>query len=277
MELALIGYPVSHSQSPWIHQRFLNQIKTTGRYQLIEIAPDQFETEIKKMKSMPLIGFNVTIPYKEKIMPYLDEISADAEEIGAVNTVVCHNQKWFGYNTDGVGLTTALKTQYPNLFQKDKSVLLLGAGGASRGIYHALLKEDFANISIANRTLSRAENVMELNVNNKPGEALSFQEAEQTLDQYDLVIQTTSVGMTPNETEQVIDLERLKQGAVVSDIVYQPFLTALLKSAKEKGARIHHGHEMLLYQAKLAFELWTNETVSVEPLIDEFIQMINIK
>src|SRR5690625_7476508 len=84
MELALIGYPVSHSQSPWIHQRFLNQIKTTGRYQLIEIAPDQFENEIKKIKSMPLISFNVTIPYKEKNMHYFDMISTDAYNIVTV-------------------------------------------------------------------------------------------------------------------------------------------------------------------------------------------------
>lgn len=277
MELALIGYPIMHSRSPWIHEHFFDQIEIEGRYQLLQIEPDQFDAEINKLRAMSLVGFNVTIPFKERIIPYLDHISPDAEEIGAVNTVVCKNQKWYGHNTDGVGLTGALKIQFPDLFEQKKSVLILGAGGASRGIYHAMLKEDFANVSIANRTLTRAETLLALNETDITGHALSYQEAEEQLGQFDLIIQTTSVGMKPNSADQVIDLSRLKQGAVVSDIVYQPFLTALLKAAEEQGGRIHHGHEMLLYQGKLAFELWSNQQVTVEPLLEKFIQTLDLE
>lgn len=270
MELGLIGYPIGHSKSPWIHQRFFDQTGTKGSYRLIEIEPSQFEQKIKQLKQSELAGFNVTIPYKEKIIPYLDDISRDAEQIGAVNTVVCRNQKWHGYNTDGLGLVTALKNNYPDLFTGGKSALILGAGGASRGIYYALTNENLAEIAIANRTVSRAKNLLALNQTQVRGDAISFREAEENLAQFDLIIQTTSVGMTPEPDRQIIDLSHFKKGTVVSDIVYQPFWTALLKDAKRRGGFVHHGHEMLLYQAKHAFELWSEQLVAVDPILANF-------
>ena len=270
MELGLIGYPVQHSKSPWMHKNFLVQIGSTGSYQLIEIEPDQFVAEINRLKTSQLTGFNVTIPYKEKIIPFLDWISPEAEVIGAVNTVVCQNQKWYGHNTDGLGLITALKVKFPDLFSGGKSTLLLGAGGATRGIYHALLQENFSEIAIANRTVSRAEELLKLNQTNISGRALSFIDAEKELDKFDLIIQATSVGMSPDNDSQVINLTNLKHDAVVSDIVYQPFWTALLKDAKKRGGRIHHGHEMLIYQGKLAFERWSQKSVDASPLLEKF-------
>lgn len=275
MEVGLIGYPLGHSKSPWIHQHFFDQIDIKGNYHLIEIEPSRFDQEINTLKQSQLIGFNVTIPYKEKIIPYLDEISPEAERIGAVNTVVCRNKKWFGYNTDGVGLITALKNNYPSLFTKNVSALILGAGGASRGIYFALANEKLSEIAIANRTLSRAENLVALNPSQAKVFPLSFKEAEAKLSQFDLIIQTTSVGMEPNDDEQVIDMSRLKKGSVVSDIVYQPFWTKLLKDARSQGALVHHGHEMLIYQAKHAFELWTDKEVDPAPVLTNFLKMVN--
>ncbi|WP_344912586.1 shikimate dehydrogenase [Amphibacillus indicireducens] len=272
MKLGLIGFPVQHSKSPWIHQHFLDQLGLTGRYHLIEIEPDQFVAEINRLKTSDLTGFNITIPYKEKIIPFLDGMSPEAEAIGAVNTVVCQNQKWYGHNTDGLGLITALKVQFPDLFTGGKTVLLLGAGGASRGIYHALLQENFSEIMIANRTVERAQMLLKLNQTSIKGEAISFAEAEERLAEFDLVIQTTSVGMSPDSDSRVIDLDRLKKDTVVSDIVYQPFWTSLLKEAKAHGGRVHHGHEMLIYQAKLAFELWTQQSVDAKPLLERFNQ-----
>lgn len=270
MKLGLIGHPIEHSKSPWIHQQFLDQTGIKGSYQLIEIEPNQFEENIKKLKQTDWDGFNVTIPYKEKIIPYLDEISSDAEQIGAVNTVVCRNQRWYGYNTDGLGLVTALKDNFPGLFTGGRSALILGAGGASRGIYYALINENFSEVAIANRTISRAENLLTLNQGQIKSYALSFKEAEERLSQYDLVVQTTSVGMVPVTDQQVIDLTHLKQGAVVSDIVYQPFWTAILKDAATRGGKVHHGHEMLVYQAKHAFELWSGEKVDVKSILSQF-------
>lgn len=272
MKLGLIGFPVQHSKSPWIHRQFLNQLGLTGSYNLIEIEPDQFVAEMNRLKMSDLMGLNITIPYKEKVIPFLDGISPEAEAIGAVNTVVCQKQKWYGHNTDGLGLITALKVQFPDLFTGGKSVLLLGAGGASRGIYHALLQENFSEITIANRTVERAKTLLKLNQTSLKGEAISFAEAERQLAKFDLVIQTTSVGMSPDAESRVIDLDRLKEGTVVSDIVYQPFWTSLLKEAEARGGRVHHGHEMLIYQAKLAFELWTQQSVDAKQLLEMFNQ-----
>src|SRR5699024_6408139 len=265
MEVGLIGYPLGHSKSPWIHQHFFDQIGIKGNYHLIEIEPSEFDQAINNLKQSQLVGFNVTIPYKEKIIPYLDEISPDAKRIGAVNTVVCHDKKWYGYNTDGIGLITALKNNYPNLLTENTSALILGAGGASRGIYFSLANEHLSEIAIANRTISRAENLAALNPSQAKVFPLSFKEAEAKLSQFDLIIQTTSVGMEPNDNQQVIDMSQIKKGAVVSDIVYQPFWTRLLKDAKSHGALVHHGHEMLIYQAKHAFELWTDKEVDANP------------
>lgn len=275
MEVGLIGYPLGHSRSPWIHQHFFDQIKVKGNYHLIEIKPEEFVEGLNKLKHSGLSGFNVTIPYKEEIIPYLDEISSDARQIGAVNTVVCKGQKWYGYNTDGIGLITALKNNFPALFNRESSALILGAGGASRGIYFALQQEGFSEVTIANRTIERAERLIDLNPTEYKGSAISFREAEQALDQFDLIIQTTSVGMQPNEDNQVIDLSNLKKGTVVSDIVYQPFWTKFLKEAKRRGAFVHHGHEMLIYQAKHAFELWTGQTIDQNLVLTNYLNEMN--
>ncbi|WP_017472641.1 shikimate dehydrogenase [Amphibacillus jilinensis] len=274
MELGLIGYPIQHSKSPWIHQQFLKQTGLSGEYILYEIHPDQFADEIKQLKQLSLHGFNVTVPYKQKIIPYLDEIDDHAQTIGAVNTVVCRDGKWHGYNTDGLGLVTALKIRYPHLFDGDKSALILGAGGASRGIYYALIKEKLKRVSIANRTRSKAESIVNIDSERSKGDVYTYQEAERHLASFDLIIHTTSVGMYPNDGDKIIDLTHLQPDTVVSDIVYQPFWTALLREAYQKGANVHHGHEMLLYQGKLAFEYWTNQKISANEILPEFLTIL---
>ncbi|MBM7541701.1 shikimate dehydrogenase [Amphibacillus cookii] len=274
MELGLIGYPIQHSKSPWIHQQFLKQAGLSGEYILYEIHPDQFVEEIKQLKQLSLDGFNVTVPYKQKIIPYLDEIDDHAQTIGAVNTVVCRNGKWHGYNTDGLGLVTALKVRYPHLFEGNKSALILGAGGASRGIYYALIKEKLNRVSIANRTKSKAESIMNINSQDRRGEVFTYQEAECHLASFDLIIQTTSVGMYPNNSEKIINLTHIQPDTVVSDIVYQPFWTSLLREAHQKGAQVHHGHEMLLYQGKLAFEYWTNKKINANEILPKFLTLL---
>lgn len=257
-EFALIGYPIKHSLSPWIHERFLQQTELDGTYSIIEIDPEEsFQKAVGQLKQSSLNGFNVTVPYKEKIMPYLDEIDEQAKHIGAVNTVLCKDGKWIGYNTDGMGYMRALLNKYPEIANnKEQTVLLLGAGGAAKGILYALLHHGYQNITIANRSLERAN---ELASANDKVVVVSLEEAEAELASFQLVIQTTSVGMKPYETEQIISLEKIKREAIVSDIVYQPLLTSLLKEAQKYGANIHFGHSMLLYQAQYAFEIWTNK------------------
>ncbi|MFC4558884.1 shikimate dehydrogenase [Virgibacillus kekensis] len=265
MKLGLIGFPIGHSLSPWIHGRFLEKSDIAGEYESIQISPeDSFEEELERIKTEGINGFNVTVPYKTKIVPYLDGLDKNAAAIGAVNTVVYKDGQWIGYNTDGTGYVAALNSKFPS-FSKDKSrkVLIIGAGGASRGIYYALVAEGFTRIDIANRTAESAHAIAAVDREGVQTDVLTLIEAENNLGEYDLVIQTTSVGMKPNVEGKVMSLQSIEEGCIASDIVYQPIQTAFLQEAQAKGAAIHYGHTMLLYQAQAAFELWTNKKVPI--------------
>lgn len=271
-QLGLIGYPIQHSLSPWIHGEFLDKANLQGNYKIMEIdINDSFTEKIEQIKNEGIMGFNVTVPYKQTIISFLDELDDTAKQIGAVNTVVHQEGKWIGYNTDGIGYVRALEHAYPELFQNKskKKVLILGAGGAARGIYHAVLTSGYMQIDIANRTKESAEKIALLNKNKAKTSILTLVEAEQRLANYDLIIQTTSVGMKPNTDQTIISLENVNPAAVVSDIVYQPIKTSFLQEAEQRGASIHFGHTMLLYQAQFAFEIWTKENVSTDQMDEE--------
>lgn len=264
-QLGLIGYPIKHSLSPWIHEHFLKKTNLSGSYDIIEISLEEnFSERIQQLRDQQIDGFNITVPYKQTIIPFLDELDANAKRIGAVNTVVLKDGKWIGYNTDGIGYVRSLEEAYPELFtNKSSRVLLLGAGGAARGIYDALTTSGFTYVDLANRTLSSAEEIAELKLPHTKTKTFTLQEAEARLAEYDVIIQTTSVGMKPHIDKMVISLNHLKPETIVSDIVYQPLETTFLKTAQAKGAKIHYGHTMLLYQAQYAFEIWTNQQVEV--------------
>ncbi|WP_163581255.1 shikimate dehydrogenase [Gracilibacillus saliphilus] len=268
-KLGLIGHPIAHSLSPWIHQQFLDLAELDGEYKLYEGDHEALPAVLKHLKEIGIDGFNVTVPYKQVIVNYLDEIDKDAEILRAVNTVVNIDGKWKGYSTDGEGYVRSLKEQYPNLLNHETTVLLLGAGGAARGIYRALMGQGVDTIDIANRSQDKAKDLLPLRLGDVNSNVLSYQEAEEQLANYNLIVQTTSVGMKPNVEDQVIQLDHINKDAVVSDIVYQPITTQLLHDASKRGANIHHGHAMLLYQGQLAFEKWTGKNLDVAYLIDK--------
>jgi shikimate dehydrogenase len=272
LKLGLIGHPVEHSLSPWIHTQFMEQSGVEGEYKLYPIEPDVFDEKITALLQSGIDGFNITVPYKQRIIPFLDELDPDASKIGAVNTAVRKNGKWIGYNTDGSGYVRALEQVIPS--QESLHVLMLGAGGAARGIYRALVANGFRYVDIANRTVSKAEQLLQIQEPETITEILSYEEAQQKLDSYDIIIHTSSVGMSPCDCEQIIPLANLKSNAVVSDIVYKPIETMLLRSAKQQGAAIHHGHSMLLYQAQYAFEIWSGEQVVIGELLNQLEQRL---
>src|SRR5690625_4310667 len=183
----LIGYPIKHSLSPWIHEQFFKRTDLDGTYSIFEIEKQiSFAEEMKKLRKIKLDGFNVTVPYKVKIIDFLDEMDEQAKQIGAVNTVLCKNGKWIGYNTDGIGYVRSLLNSYPNLSEtKDKRILILGAGGAAKGILHALIHNGYKNITIANRSMDKANQLLR---NISSGGAISLQKAEQTANRYDILI-----------------------------------------------------------------------------------------
>lgn len=270
----LIGFPISGSLSPWIHARFLREINQKGKYELFEVSSEEdLEHTLHSLMAKGMNGCNVTVPYKETILPFIDHVDKDAKRIGAINTIVIKDGKTYGYNTDGKGYVRSLETRYPQIFNKSLRVLILGAGGAARGIYSALMNENCTEISIANRTSSSAKEITQMNNTKITSSVLSLEEAEKKLASYDLVIQTTSVGMKPNDKEMIISLENIQKETVVSDIVYQPIETQILKEAKLRHCQIHYGHTMLLYQAQYAFELWTKERPQIG-LMDKELQQI---
>ncbi|MFS0561788.1 shikimate dehydrogenase [Terribacillus sp. 179-K 1B1 HS] len=272
LKLGLIGHPVEHSLSPWIHTQFMEQAGIDGEYKLYPIEPDVFDKKITALMQSGIDGFNITVPYKQRIIPFLDELDPDAAKIGAVNTAVRKNGKWIGYNTDGSGYVRALEQIMPS--KESLHVLMLGAGGAARGIYRALVTHGLRYVDIANRTASKAEELLELQEPETISKTMTLQEAQQQLADYDVIIHTTSVGMSPNAEEQIIPLTNLKPKAVVSDIVYKPIETQLLHTAKQQEALIHHGHSMLLYQAQYAFEIWSGRQVVVGDLLNQLEQRL---
>ncbi|WP_152656317.1 shikimate dehydrogenase [Oceanobacillus sp. CFH 90083] len=267
LNLKLIGYPIKHSLSPWIQSTFLERAGIEGSYTLHEIPNEElFAEEIKKLREAEVNGFNVTVPYKQTIIPYLDRLDITAERMGAVNTVSLEGKEWVGYNTDGIGYVQALRDKFPDLSSNmDVSILILGAGGAARGIFHGLVQTGYKKLTLANRTKSKGEDI----IKGTNASVITLAEAEKNIAAYDVIIQTSSVGM--NEQKQIIDLSDLREGTIVSDIVYQPLMTQLLKQAEEKGGRLHYGHTMLLYQAREAFEIWTDKRVDVTGMSEAMI------
>ncbi|WP_347862702.1 shikimate dehydrogenase [Salimicrobium sp. PL1-032A] len=198
LHLGLIGSPLGHSLSPWLHESFMEQTGVEGRYELMELDPEQFDVEIGRLKAENVDGFNITVPFKRTIIPYLDQIDEKSRKLGAVNTVVVTNGEWKGYNTDGAGYLESVYSIYPDVPASASRVLIIGSGGAARGIAFAL-SDLSLTMDIANRTSEKATDML----NDLPepcrGDALSLNEASERLDTYDWVIQTTSVGMSPNE------------------------------------------------------------------------------
>jgi shikimate dehydrogenase len=251
----VIGDPIAHSMSPAMHNNLFEFYGMNAEMFAFHIKGADLQDAVKGFKAINLSGFNVTIPHKSAIMPFLDEIDPLAEAIGAVNTVVNKDGKLIGYNTDGTGYFEGIKQVVSDV--EGKTVLLVGAGGAAKAIYYTMAYAGVKRIDIANRTPLRAEKLIEHCPYKTHSEVMVISEDKKDFSKYDIIIQTTSVGMHPNVDKVPIHLENLKEGAVVSDIIYTPLETKLLSSAREQGAIIQNGIPMFVYQGALAFEKWT--------------------
>ena len=262
--------------SPWIHEQFLNKAELDGTYSLAEINPEEnFEEKLKQLKNEETDGFNITAPYKEKIIPFLDRLDDTAKHMQAVNTVVAKDGKWYGYNTDSQGFMRSLENSYPDYFEKEeKKTLIIGAGGAARAIYYGLVTSGITEVDIANRTLSKAEEIAALGKGKTTTMVHTIDQAEKLQHTYDLIIQTTSIGMNQSADQTVITIKNLKKDAIVSDIIYQPIKTKFLKEAEQANGRIHFGHAMLLYQAQYAFEIFTGNLVDATRMDDKLKQIL---
>ncbi|MBL4803751.1 MAG: shikimate dehydrogenase [Alphaproteobacteria bacterium] len=253
---AVIGHPVKHSKSPMIHQYWIEKYGFEGSYEAIDIAPETLDDGIKKLVDDGYKGFNVTIPHKESLMAICDEISHNANVIGAVNTVTIEDGKLHGQNTDGFGFIHNILQNTGNFEFKGKRAAILGAGGATRAIASALIGEEIEQIVLLNRTKERAE---------KLAEDIAFvsdiivvedwEKRSAVLEGIDLLVNATSLGMDGQHPLE-IDLGALPETALVNDIVYSPLQTQLLKDAQARDLHTVTGIGMLLHQARPAFKSW---------------------
>lgn len=253
----LLGHPVGHSMSPLMHNDAFKQLGMDHYYQAFDVVPERLEEAVVGMKALGITGFNVTIPHKVAIMDFLDEIDEEAKTIGAVNTVVNENGWFVGYNTDGQGYLDALLEEIDEEALHQANVLIIGAGGAARAIVTVLSRFQTKALVICNRTIEKAD-VLKKECSQKTKiETLTIAEAEAKLEQFDVIVNTTSVGMSPNVEAKPISLEKLKENALVSDLIYNPLETALLKEAKQRGCKTQNGVGMFVGQGALAFQKWT--------------------
>ncbi|WP_078545506.1 shikimate dehydrogenase [Litchfieldia alkalitelluris] len=265
----VIGCPIAHSMSPEMHNDLFDFYQLQSRYHAFHIEPEKLSDAIKGFKAIGVSGFNVTVPHKIAILDLLDEVEAVALNIGAVNTVVNEEGRLVGYNTDGQGYIHSIK-QKMNQSLEQSRVLLIGAGGAARAIYITLASIGVLNVDIVNRTKEKAVELIGSCQYKNSSTALTIKEVEQALGQYDLIINTTSIGMHPHVEESPISLENLSENTVVSDIIYNPLKTKLLKDAEQKGATIDNGIGMFVNQGALAFEKWTGifpDTTRMETVV----------
>ena len=273
--VGLIGNPVSHSFSPSMHNEAFKKLELDYVYAAFDVESQNLENAIKGARALNIKGLNVTIPHKINVMPYLDELDEIAELIGAVNTIDFKNMK--GYNTDGIGAIKAIEevTSIEN-----KNVVIAGAGGASRAISFYIAKNNPESIKILNRNLEKAtmlsEDVLKAGLTDNV-KSDSISNIKDYMDDCDILINTTPVGMHPNVCDTpIVTSKSIHKDMVVFDAVYNPNTTGLLKETIKAGAKPVYGLKMLLYQGAESFKIWTGHEAPVDVMEKTLKKTLNL-
>ncbi|WEX09609.1 shikimate dehydrogenase [Chelativorans sp. AA-79] len=245
------GHPIGHSRSPIIHGHWLAEHHLGGSYERLDIAPEEFQAFVRELP-LTYVGGNVTIPHKEHAHRLTDRHDEAAEIIGAVNTLWLEDGRLWGGNTDAYGFAANLDAAVPD-WEKKSAATVLGAGGAALAIVHALQSRGVNEIRIVNRTLARAQALVDHFRGSTS--AHGWEAVPELLSDTEILINTTSLGMH-GEPEVMLDLSPLPASAIVTDIVYVPLQTPLLTRAAERGLRTVDGLGMLLHQAAPGFARW---------------------
>lgn len=252
----VFGDPIRHSKSPIMLNRAFEETGINAAYAAFHILPGQLKDAVAGIRALQFRGVNVTIPHKVEVMDYMDEIDESARVIGAVNTIVNDNGRLTGYNTDGIGYVRSLREE-TGIELRGKKVLMLGAGGAARGVGYALAKEGAEHIYISNRTPEKAVELAEALSGFTSTSGMSSDRVADVVDEVSLIVNITPAGMHPNVDTVPMDTTLIKNHMVVSDTVYNPLVTKFLREAEARGAAIHPGLGMFIYQGAYAFEYWT--------------------
>ena len=251
----VIGHPIAHSRSPLIHGTWLAEYGVTGTFSATDISPADLPAFIHALRDGDWDGCNVTIPHKQAVIAHVDELTATAETIGAVNTIWRDGDCIIGDNTDAYGFLANLDQSAPGWDESRDAALVLGAGGAANAIVHALIERGFSDIRIANRTPERAEALAGHFGN--PCRAVSWGNEAALYEEVTLMVNTSAITMGEGAGQRKWPgLDRLPGEATVTDIVYTPLMTSLLSEANKRGLRQVDGLGMLLHQAVPGFERW---------------------
>ena len=264
-QLGVIGHPLSHTVSPAFQQAALDYHAISATYSAWPTPPDRLADTVERLRGDQYAGFNVTIPHKERLVDLVDDCSAMARNVGAVNTVVNRSGSLAGYNTDAYGFIKSLREK-ARFEPRGKTVLLLGAGGAARAAAYALAGERVACLTIANRTVTRAESIAEdLAGFIQRVDVVSLDEASPEVD---LIINSTSVGMArgADEGRALLAAVQIPPDTLIYDMVYTPSETPLMRRAMEAGCVVAGGLWMLIYQGAAAFELWTGKQAPLDTM-----------
>lgn len=274
--LGIFGYPVGHSFSPLMQNAAIEALGLPYIYIPFEVSPENLGSAVNGIKPLGIAGVNITVPHKEKVIPFLDEITEEASLIGSVNTIENKNGRLIGHNTDSRGYIRSLRED-AGFDPKGKKALIIGAGGGARGVIAGLSVNGIAEIVIANRTLGKGEALAaEFGKKFKgikfSAHPLSSLKDPDILSSLDLVINTTSMGLEGKSIE--IELSFTPSHTLISDIAYKPSTTSFLKNAQETGRKTLDGLGMLLYQGAISFETWTSYTAPVDVMKKALIEAV---
>ena len=265
---AVVANPIKHSISPFIHNSAFEATNTNGVYLAWEVEATELAETVANIRRYQMYGINLSMPYKEQVIPYLDQLSEEACLIGAVNTVVNREGTLIGYNTDGKGFFKSL----PSFKISRKKLVLLGAGGAAKAILAQAILDGVSQISVFVRSSSMEKTRPYLEkIQNATGFRVDLfaledvQDLQDSITQADLLVNATSVGMD-GSSQPISTSIVLPEKLMVADVIYQPFETPFLKWARNQGNQSINGLGMLLYQAAEAFELWTGKEMPTDQI-----------
>ena len=269
-QLGIIGHPIGHSISPVFQQAALDAIGFDGVYHPWDVAPGDVGEFVAGLRAPGTLGINVTVPHKEAVIPFIDEVDDWASTAGAVNTIVNREGRLTGHNTDGIGFLRALR-EGAGFEPEGQAVLVLGAGGSARGVVYALARAGAAHLVIANRTLERAQRLTQISADSGvPAEVVALPDAPSAAAGVALIVNCTSMGMVhgPDETGSPLSADDIPATALVNDLVYNPLETPLLREAAQAGAATLGGIQMLVYQGAASFEMWTGQPAPVPVMLE---------
>lgn len=265
----IFGYPLVHTLSPAMQEAAFQESGIRAFYLALELNPRQFKKTLKHCRRLPLAGFNVTVPYKETVLWYVDRLTPQAKAVGAVNTVYRKAGRCWGTNTDVDGFRAALK-QEGRFNPKGKTALVIGGGGAARAVVYALSQAGIRQIVIANRTARKSEQILrdfKRIFSRVIYHAIAWQAARVIVPEADLIVNATSLGLKPGDANVLppagIPAAKAGRRKVFFDLIYNPAVTPFLKTAKQRGHRTVNGVSMLVHQGARAWELWTGRRAPV--------------